>query len=88
MDLWLLRPMFFERGSDMPHEAAPADPIAEAFRAADDQATAEAASDGKALVRFHTELVTGGLDPDLIADCCRTWLESYLDGSPCGPDCD
>lgn len=86
MDLWLLRPLFFERGSDVSDEAAPS--LAEAFRAADDQATAEAASDGKAVVRFYAELVTGELPEDLVADLTRTWLESYLDGQPCAPDCD
>jgi hypothetical protein len=67
---------------------APTPSLDALITAADDQATAEASSDGKAVARFYSELATAGLPEDLIADCTRTWLESYLDGQPCGPDCD
>jgi hypothetical protein len=67
---------------------APTPSLDALITAADDQATAEARTDGLAAARFYSELTAAGLPEDLAADLTRTWLESYLDGSPCGPDCD
>jgi hypothetical protein len=71
----------------MPDEAAPQG-VEALIAAADDAAPAEARGDGMAVVRFWAELNAAGIPEDLAADLTRTWLESYLDGSPCGPDCD